>query len=196
MHKYSSLVRGCFFTALISIVAACTHAPIPPTFSAGSKFPSVIGESLDNEKIRIPEDFSGQATVLLVGYQQKAQFDIDRWILGLLQLQTPAKIVEVPTITGMLPQMVQSFITDGMRSGIPGEDWKAVVTVFEDAGKIAAALGNERPQSSYTVLLDKYGVIRKVYNSGYSAGNVKELDAIVRSLGNIEFPDNNVEPRI
>ena len=122
-------------TAAYSFVAAlclqaCSSRPVAPSVQDGGPFPSVVGEGLDKRTVRIPEDFSGKATVLLIGYTQRAQFDIDRWILGLLQLESPARIVELPTIAGMAPTILQDVISNGMRSGIPEEDWGSVVTVF------------------------------------------------------------------
>jgi hypothetical protein len=99
-----------------------------------------------------------------------------------LQANIEVEIVEVPTIAGMLPQMVQGFIDDGMRSGIPKSDWGSVVTVYEDASKIIAALGNERPQSAYAVLLDKQGRIVWSSNIGYSAAQILELKKLVDSM--------------
>jgi hypothetical protein len=82
----------------------------------------------------------------------------------------------------MLPQMVQGFIDNGMRSGIPKSDWGSVVTVYEDASKIITALGNERPQSAYAVLLDKQGRIIWTSNIGYSATQILELKKLVDSM--------------
>jgi hypothetical protein len=167
---------------LIVFLVGCGASRVEPTLQSGDRFPSVIGESLERKEVRLPDDLTGRVAVLLVGYKQDAQFDIDRWILGMLQLSTPAKIVEVPTIAGMMPRVVQSFINDGMRSGIPTEDWNSVVTVFGDADKIVSVLGNEFPKRCYAVVLDKEGRIVKVFNRGYSAGLVAELDALVRRL--------------
>jgi hypothetical protein len=164
---------------LVSTIG-CGVPRTAPTLHSGDRFPSVLGESLEKKEVRLPEDFSGRVTVLLVAYKQEAQFDVDRWILGMLQLNTPAKIVEVPTIAGMMPRVVQGFINDGMRSGIPAEDWNSVVTVFGDAGKIVSVLGNEHPKRCYAVVLDKQGKILKVFDRGYSAALVTELDSVVR----------------
>jgi hypothetical protein len=145
-------------------------------------FPRVQGTNLDKQVITLPDDYRGKTTLVLVGYAQKAQFDIDRWILGALQADVKAEIVEVPTIAGMMPQMVQGFIDNGMRSGIPKADWASVVTVYEDAPKVIEALGNERPQSAYAVLLNKEGRIVWSSNVGYSASQVLELKKVVDSL--------------
>ena len=166
----------------ISLLLGCSSKVAAPSNIQNSNFPSVVGTSLKGEVINIPESYAGKTTLLLIGYLQKTQFDIDRWILGALQADVKAEIVEVPTIAGMVPQMVQGFIDGGMRSGIPQSDWGSVVTVYKDADKIIQALGNERPQSAYAVLLDKEGRIVWSSNIGYSAAQVLELKRVAAAL--------------
>jgi hypothetical protein len=165
-----------------SLLLACSSTVTAPASVTNKPFPMVRGNSLDKSPITIPDSYRGKTTLLLIGYEQKAQFDIDRWILGVLQADVPVQIVEVPTIAGMMPQMVQQFIDNGMRSGIPKQDWASVVTVYEDADKIIAALGNERPRSGYAVLLDKEGRIVWTSNQGYSAQQVLDLKQIVQGM--------------
>jgi len=164
------------------LLAACGSVVKPAGTVASTPFPRVTGESLKAERVIIPDAYRGKNTLLLIGYAQKAQFDIDRWILGVLQADIPVEIVEVPTIAGMAPQMVQGFINNGMRSGIPQSDWASVVTVYEDASKIIELLGNERPQSCYAVLLDGSGVIVWSSNIGYSAAQILALKELVAKL--------------
>jgi hypothetical protein len=174
--------KSSFLISLL-LLSACSSTVLTPPDLSSKTFPQVQGKSLDGQEITIPDSYRGKVTVLLIGYQQKTQFDIDRWILGLLQADVPVQIVEVPTIAGMMPQVVQGFIDNGMRSGIPKTDWASVVTVYEDASKIIEAIGNERPQSTHVVLLDKAGKIVWTTNSGYSAHQVMELKEVVQNLG-------------
>lgn len=173
-----------YLLSLICLVifSGCSKVVVAPERFPDGAFPVVEGVNLSGEKVLIPADFKGKPTVLLVGYIQKAQFDIDRWILGLLQADVPVQIAELPTIAGMMPQMVQGFINNGMRRGIPQTDWASVVTIYEDADKIIKRLGNERPQNAYVVLLDKDGQIVWTANAGYSAGQVLELKKIAEKL--------------
>jgi hypothetical protein len=175
-------IRTLLISALCFTITACSSTVSTPANIAHSKFPTVQGENLNKESITLPDHYRGKNTLLLIGYLQKTQFDIDRWILGVLQADIKVEIVEVPTIAGMMPQMVQGFINNGMRKGIPSSDWASVVTVYEDAPKIIAALGNERPQSAYAVLLDKDGRIVWTSTLGYSATQVLELKKLVESL--------------
>jgi hypothetical protein len=179
----SPRLQTIFATIILSaFLAACSSVVPAPGQVRNTRFPTVQGNTLEQKKVTIPDDFLGKSTLLLIGYVQRAQFDIDRWILGALQADVKATIVEVPTIAGMLPQMVQGFIDGGMRKGIPQTDWASVVTVYEDAPKIIQALGNERPQSAYAVLLDKDGRIVWSSNIGYSASQILELKNVVDQL--------------
>lgn len=166
---------------LLSLIGCSSQVPTPANIT-NQLFPSVTGTNLNKEPIVIPDHYKGKVVLLLIGYAQRAQFDIDRWILGALQADVRAEIVEVPTIAGMVPQMVQGFIDNGMRSGIPSSDWASVVTVYRDAPKIIAALGNERPQSAYAILLNKEGTIVWSSNLGYSATQVLELKKVADTL--------------
>jgi hypothetical protein len=178
--RYMKAIFLSIFASLVII--GCSSRVSAPGDLTNSPFPSVTGTSLSGESVQIPERYKGKNTLLLIGYTQRAQFDIDRWILGALQADVKAQIVEVPTIAGMVPQMVQGFIDGGMRSGIPKSDWASVITVYEDANKIIQALGNDRPQSAYVILLDKEGRIVWTSNIGYSASQVLELKKLVDSL--------------
>ena len=160
---------------------SCGAAVVTPGDVTGKIFPRINGTSLDGKAVTVPDDFRGKETLLLIGYKQNAQFDIDRWILGALQANISVQIVELPTIAGMMPRAVQSFIDSGMRSGIPREDWASVVTVYEDAAKIIQAIGNENPQNAHAVLLNKEGSMQWITNRGYSAQQVLELKRLVES---------------
>jgi hypothetical protein len=167
---------------LLTFLVACS-SKVPAPSSLPEQFPVVAGESLTKEEVEIPAAYLGKPVVYLIGLKQKAQFDIDRWILGMLQLETPATIVELPTIQGMPASMVSELITGGMRKGIPENEWSSVITLFDDdADTIVNQFGNERPQSAYVVLVDKNGSIRWFYNNGYSGANMQTLDKAVRQL--------------
>lgn len=53
----------------------------------GERFPSVSAAALDESIVSIPEGFIGKETLLFVGYDMDSQFDIDRWLLCLTQLE-------------------------------------------------------------------------------------------------------------
>ncbi|MGE3171891.1 MAG: hypothetical protein AB7O97_04645 [Planctomycetota bacterium] len=156
------------------ILSACS-TPWPRRDPTGERFPSVTATALDGTLVRVPEDFAGAPLVLLVGYEQDAQFDADRWLLGLLQAEVPVAIRELPTIPGFVPRLLAGTIDSGMRSGIPDEDWGAVITVYDDAAAVAAFTGNEAGRTMRVLLLDERGTVAWFHDRGYSAGTLLRL---------------------
>jgi hypothetical protein len=166
---------------LVSVLDGCAGPP-PRRDPGGEVFPAVTGRALDGETVALPADLAGGPAVLLVGYVMKAQFDVDRWILGLVQAGTPARVVEVPTITGMVPGLFAGTIDEGMRGGIPAEDWGSVVTLYGADAKRVKALTGEGGRNTRVLLLDAAGTIVWFHDRDYSAGVLLELDRKVREL--------------
>ena len=167
-------MRSLTISALAASCALFAAGPI------GSPFPAVEATALDGKKWTLPQDLAGKPAVFLIGYKQKSQFDIDRWLIGLRQLRTPVRYFELPTIKGMLPGMFAGSIDNGMRSGIPREDWNGVIAIYRDAGKIVSLLGDKNPLNARVVLIDEKGAIRWFHDRGFSAEVLEELDTLVR----------------
>ena len=138
-------------------------------------FPSVEGTALSGENWRLPEDLQGKHAVLLLGYKQNSQFDIDRWLMGLTMMNVSTPVLEVPTIKDLVPGLISGTINQGMRNGIPEPVWEAVVTVYGDAGKLVDLTGNENPNNARVLILDPEGTIVWFHDLGFSAPDLKAL---------------------
>ncbi len=123
-------------TVALTLFAGCSSTPIENQNPVGQLFPSVSGTTLEKDEVELPDLFVGEKTVLLLGYKQNSQFDIDRWLIGLDMTQTAVKAYELPTIKGLAPRFFKGYIDDGMRAGIPKELWGGVITIYEDGAKI------------------------------------------------------------
>lgn len=175
-------IRSLAALAALTLLASCS-SPAPRGVTVGELFPTVTGTSLTGVETRFPDHVVGEPSVLIVAYVQDAQFDVDRWLLGLTQLGTPASVYEVPTIDGWFPTMFSGQIDSGMRAGIPEEDWRVVVTVYGDeAETITSWTGKDRPRSARVFLLDSDGRVAWFDDRGFSAGLAAELDATARGL--------------
>ncbi|PKG83176.1 hypothetical protein CXF85_11625 [Colwellia sp. 75C3] len=174
-------MRTIILCLFISLLTACSTNH-PNQDITGKSFPSISGQTLEKNNMNMPEDFKEDFTLLLIGYKQNSQFDIDRWLIGLDMTKTKVAAYELPTIQGLFPQMFSTLINNGMRSGIPKPLWKGVVTVYKDGDKVQAFTGNENPNNARVVLLDKNGIILYFYDDGFSVTALNE----VRS-----FLDNN-----
>jgi len=161
----------CFF-ALLTI--GCSNNYINQSH-VGQAFPSVKGESLEKEIINIPESFKGEKTLLLIGYKQDSQFDIDRWLIGLDMTETKIDVYEIPTIQGLFPRMFSTVIDNGMRAGIPKQLWKGVITVYEDGERVQKFTGNKKPNNARVILLNEEGVILFMYDQGFSVDALNQV---------------------
>lgn len=176
-------IAGFAILVLATFATGCSSSKIANRDPSGEPFPEVAGKALDGKAWRIPEDLAGKPAILLIGMVQDSQFDIDRWLLGIVQAETPVPFLELPTIKGLVPRMFKGKIDDGMRDGIPVEDWRGVITLWgDDAGRVIELTGNERPNSARVILLDAEGRIAWFADHGFSAGGMVDLDARAREL--------------
>lgn len=141
----------------------------------GKVFPSISGQSLEQKNINIPEDLNGEFTLLLIGYKQNSQFDIDRWLIGLDMTKTNIAVYELPTIQGLFPRMFSTMIDNGMRAGIPKDLWKGVITIYKNGDQIQAFTGNENPNNTRVILINKNGKILYSYDDGFSVSALNNL---------------------
>ena len=150
----------------------------------GEFFPVVTGQTLEEKEVLIHEFFMGSNVILLLGYKMDSQFDIDRWLIGLDMTKTDARVYELPTIQGLFPRMFQTFIDEGMRSGIPKELWGGVITIYGDGATLQEFTGNENPNNARALLLNKDGKIIYFYDRGFSVIALNELREELEELKN------------
>lgn len=147
----------------------------------GIKMPQMSGETLEKQQVSLPQLFDSPLSLLLVGYKQDTQFDIDRWLIGLDMTQTDISAYEIAAIQGMFPRMFSTLINDGMRSGIPKELWAGVITLYEDGDAMQAFTGNERANNARVLLINKTGNIIYFYDRGFSVEALNDVRQAIKS---------------
>jgi len=168
-------MKKCSLIVLITLsVVGCSTTYINRN-PVGEIFPTVNGESLEKIDIEIPQYFNGSKVILLLGYKQDSQFDIDRWLIGLDQTETKAKIYELPTIQGLFPRMFSTFIDNGMRKGIPKELWGGVITIYRDGSVIQEFTGNENGNNARVLVIDENGKVIYFYDRGFAVSALNQL---------------------
>lgn len=164
----------------ILLITACSTT-YPNQSVTGKTFPSISGQTLEQKNINIPKDFDDEFTLLLIGYKQNSQFDIDRWLIGLDMTKTNVAVYELPTIQGLFPRIFSAMIDNGMRAGIPHPLWKSVVTVYKDGDKIQVFTGNENPNNTRVILLNREGNILYFYDEGFSVLALNHLNLTLKA---------------
>jgi hypothetical protein len=177
VKRWMKVAAGAAAAVVLSLATASCGSTFPHRDPTGEPFPAVVGESLDGERVELPSAFRGEPVVLLVGYLQSSQFDIDRWLIGLSETGVDVAVREVPTIPGLVPGAFAGWIDSGMRRGIPREDWGAVVTVYGDASRIAEFTGNEEGLPARVLLLDADGRVAFFHDEGFSVAALSRLRA-------------------
>ena len=162
-------------------MASCSGRP-PRRDPTGETFPALRGQSLDGVERQLPGDLIGAPALLLIGFKMETQFDLDRWILGAQQVGLKVKILELPTLPGLLPGLFAATIDGGMRRGIPREDWPSVVTIYGDAKVLEQFVGSEDPLPGRIVLIDAAARVVFFHDRGFSAGALQRLAAVLHDL--------------
>ncbi len=173
------MLRHFIFILSIATLSACASYDYPSDLKLNAPMISANGQTLAGEPVDIPGDFFGQKTLLLLGYKQDTQFDIDRWLIGLDMTETRVAVYEIPTIQGLAPRMFSTVINNGMRRGIPKELWKGVVTVYADGDKVQRYTGNQNPNNARVILLNKEGNVIYFYDRGFSVEALNSVRALV-----------------
>ncbi|MEM7182258.1 MAG: hypothetical protein AAF518_15190 [Spirochaetota bacterium] len=173
-----------FLTFTFIFITNCSSYPNKNPI--GKKFPSVKGESLAKQEWSIPEDMQGKPVLLLLGYKQQSQFDIDRWLIGIDMTKTKIKVFELPAVKGLIPQMIKPRINEGMRRGIPDELWAIVITIYGDGDTVQKFTGNEKPNNARVILLDQTGTIRYFTDRGFSVSGLNKLREMVDKLKEVK----------
>ena len=114
--SFSILITMLIYFSLFS----CSRIPNKPAQSLlGKTFPTLKGNSLSKKKWTLPTDLKGKKTILLAGYVQRSQFDIDRWLIGLSMAKVKTSILEVPAVKSLFVSLfLKERLDQGMRNGI------------------------------------------------------------------------------
>ena len=171
-----SIKSSLILTFLCLFLFSCSRVPNKsPESIIGKPFPILKGKSLSQKKWTLPNDLKGQNTILLTGYVQGAQFDIDRWLIGLSMAKVKTPVFEVPAVKGFFIGLFKERLDQSMRNGIPSEIWKAVVTVYGDSEKLINFTGSQKPRNSRVFVLDKKGEVIYFHDRGFSVNNLERL---------------------
>jgi len=169
-------IRSIFAVLVFGLFFGC-GSTIPNRMPEGEQFPAVRGKSLAGQEFVLPDTFKGRQVILILGYEQNTQFDIDRWGVGFFttNLNLPP-VYEIPTIPGLIPSLFKEQIDGGMRKGIPRESWNDVITVYGSEGKkLSEWTGTENPRNARVILLDEEGKVMWFHDRGYGLPPLKAL---------------------
>jgi len=148
-----------------------------------AQFPDVTGSNLQRQKLKLPQDFQGELTLVLIAFQQWQQTQVDTWIPFAQQLEethSGVRYYELPTIQ-RLNALARTFVNEGMRAGIPDPVARErTITLYVDKNVFRQALQLPREDDIYVLLLDRLGVVLWRAEGAFTPEKGESLSAAVR----------------
>jgi hypothetical protein len=143
------------------------------------QFPTIPARNLHGRAVTLPAELEGEQRILLIAFQRWQQNLIDSWVPFLEELEAArpeARYYELPIIRE-LPGLVQNFIDEGMRAGIPDPATRErTLTAYVDKTTFREALDLPHEDTIYVLLLDG-GEVRWRAGGAYTADKGRSLVA-------------------
>jgi len=164
---------------------ACFAATAPERpLAVGDRLPALRGEYLTGRAAALPEDSSGSASLLLLGFTYQSRFSVEPWAKRFRAAyggREGVTFYEVPMIGGAAV-LGKWFINSGMRGGTPVADREHVITVYGGTGAWKQRVGYARPDAAYLILLDKSERVAWMY-----VGDVNDaaFESLSTAMGNL-----------
>ena len=122
-------------------------------------FPRLSASSLEGKTLRLPEDFAGDRSLLLIASQCEQQQNVDTWLheMKRFELSPGFQYYELPTIDRLNP-LYRWSINRGMRRGIPDRNARSrTITLYIDKPIFRKALKLPDERRIYAILVDRSG---------------------------------------
>jgi len=146
-----------------------------PTVNPSRRLPVVTGKDLNGKAWQAPADFPAGRTLVILGYEEEQQKEIDTWTagLGLTRRENTLPWVEMPVIDE--PGVIMRWIIDtGMQRGIPDKEVRSHVwTVYTNRREFLKACGIESMNAIHVLVVTREGDVLAMESGGYTeeAGN-------------------------
>jgi len=152
-------MRRALFLALISVlVVAAARTETPDAAS----FPTLGGTNLEKQDIALPTELPGKANLIIFGFVQDHQEDINTWIPRCEELEREVagfRFFEVPFLAGQY-RLIRFWIDGGMRRGIPDRAARErTITVYGGRSAAMRQLGITDLGKIYAFLIRPSGEV-------------------------------------
>jgi len=147
---------------------------------SGARLPEVSGKDLNGKAWKAPTEFPGGRTLVILGYEEAQQKEIDTWTagLGLTQRENKLPWIEMPVIDE--PGVIMRWIIDtGMQRGIPDREIRSHVwTAYVERQAFLKSCGIESMRAIHVLVVTRAGDVLAMESGSYS----KEAAARIRAV--------------
>jgi len=150
------------FLLVTPSLLSAQDTPKERTSLIGTKFAQISSETLAGTTIVLPDDARGKITLITIAFKHGTQEQLDSWLTPFSEAfgtRSGFTFYEIPMLTADVKPF--AFRIDaGMRSGIPEEKHKNVMTYYGDYTEYKRLLHIDDDTLGYAFLLDQEGIIR------------------------------------
>jgi hypothetical protein len=172
-----------------ALEASAAEGQAARELAVGEHLPELRGEYLSGRKAVLPNDASGRAALLLVGFSYASRKPVEAWTKRFrAEFADKAQVTfyQVPMLGGAA-RMGKWFIEGGMRRGTPKADQENVITVYGGTDAWRQRLGvkagdAEAEDTAYLVLLDRKGNVVWQHAGPFEEAAYQALAAHVREM--------------
>lgn len=134
-------------------------------------FPSIQGENLLGKKVTVPEAWNGHSTVVVIGFTHASQTQTKAWAA---RLRSEFNTYSIAVLEDA-PRLVRGMAVRGIKGDVPQSDRDRFLVIFQGEKELKQAVGFERPDDAYLVLVDSSGLIRWRFHGPLSESAFDEL---------------------
>ena len=164
------------FIFLALIVCCFAYAAVAGGAPAPGQFPVIQATSLNNAKLHLPQDFSGQLNLVIISFAREQQHQVDTWIPAAQQIQTAHanfSYYELPTMSSE-NLLYRWWFDTALRSNTAEKDLRSrILTAYVNKHKFRESLQIGSERKAVAVLIDRTG---KVF--WRASGNCTEQDKV------------------
>ena len=154
--------------------------------AVSQSIPHDDGEALSGRKVVLPDDFSGHAAVLIIGFSRSGGDSASRWGKQLhqdLAGETRIRLYSVAELQDA-PKMVRGMIKHGMRSGLSKQEQDLFVVLDQDQDSWKKAVDFADTNDAYIVLVDSTGkILWHTHGKSPDAQSVNALKGEISKMG-------------
>ena len=149
------------FILLFALIAAASSQTV-------QQIPRIEGESLEGQKVVLPDCAAGKVAVLIFGFSKASKNPTSRWakkISADFGTDSGFELYQLPVLEDV-PRLIRGMVISGMKKGVPENMRDHFVPVLQGEAELKKAVNFGEPDDAYLVALDRTGrIVQQVHGA-------------------------------
>ena len=185
MKKFISFTISLF--CLVASAAMAQNAALQTDTVIGTPFPEVSGESLNEQKVVLPQAAAGKVALILIAVKRDSVPQLDPWLKAYNEAFVKNKsftVYKIPMMRAAFLKQISSMINGKMKKDNPKELHDNIVTYYGPVENYVKTLEIADKKKGYAFILDSKGVIKWKSTCAADQDSIKEMINAAKLLGN------------